>query len=108
MIPWWLLALLCAAAFAGGYLMAAGTSRPRCVVCGKALARVCPEGRCGGTPGTRPVSTPDPNGSILRGALPHDGTDLRGSGDNADTNHGRDDHGWASHVDTALAIGGAA
>jgi len=82
MIPWWALALIAVAAFAGGYLMAVGTSTPRCVVCAKQLPRVCPDGRCGGTLGS--PSLPD--------GIPRTGAE---SGD------------WASHVDRALAIGGA-
>lgn len=44
-------ALLILVALAGGYLLGHGTGTPRCIICGKPLARVCAGGRCGGRPG---------------------------------------------------------
>ena len=61
-VPIAALILLALALLAGGWLAGHGTGKPRCVVCGQELPRVCPEGRCGREPGRTPGAGPDVDG----------------------------------------------
>lgn len=51
--------LLILAAMSGGWLLGHGAGKFRCIICYRPLPKVCPDGRCGGTPGrTHPDALP--------------------------------------------------